>query len=224
VKKHFVLIAAPLFLLLAFYCLNHGNYFVNRAIAWEPGDGNFINSTNANATNANATNANATNANATNANATNANSTNANATNANATNANATNANPTNSVNTTSSIPITSATAKGPTDGRSLGVMVQVSPFPLKTGDAKFKISFLQPSSEAIQVHIDYDVVITKANTELFRASASTGQPLLHTAEGIVNIPYKFNSPGDYTLEVSVMGINFIPIRTENIKFDFEVS
>jgi hypothetical protein len=189
VKKHFVLIAAPLFLLLAFYCLNHSNYFVNLVIAWETGVGNLINSSSANATNANATNANATN-----------------------------------SVNTTSSIPITSATVKGPTDGRSLGVMVQVSPFPLKTGDAKFKISFLQPSSEAIQVHIDYDVVITKANTELFRASASTGQPLLHTAEGIVNIPYKFNSPGEYILEVSVMGINFIPIRTENIKFDFEVS
>jgi hypothetical protein len=142
----------------------------------------------------------------------------------NSSNANTTRVNSTSSTNNMSSIAMTSANVKGPTDGGSLDVMVQASPFPLKTGDSKFKISFLQPSSETIQVHIDYDVVIRKSNTELFRASALTGQPLLHTAEGIINIPYKFDSPGHYTLEVSVMGINFIPIRTENVKFDFDVS
>jgi hypothetical protein len=50
-----------------------------------------------------------------------------------------------------------------------------------------------------------------------------TGQPLLHTAEGIVTIPFKFNSSGNYTLEVAVMGINFVPIRTEYASFDFNV-
>ena len=142
----------------------------------------------------------------------------------NTSNVNATDVNSTSSASNMSSIPMTSASVKGPTDGGSLDVMIQASPFPLKTGDSKFKISFLQPSSETIQVHIDYDVVISKSNTELFRASALTGQPLLHTAEGMISIPYKFDSPGHYTLEVSVMGINFIPIRTENVKFDFEVS
>ena len=142
----------------------------------------------------------------------------------NSSNVNTTSGNETSSSNITSSILISSPNVRSASDGGSLDVMVQASPFPLKTGDAKFKISFLQPSSETIQVHVDYDVVIRQANNELFRASALTGQPLLHTAEGIVNIPYKFDNPGHYTLEVSVMGINFIPIRTENVKFDFDVS
>lgn len=142
----------------------------------------------------------------------------------NSSNVNATSNNETSASNMTSSILISSPNVRSPSDGGSLDVMVQASPFPLKTGDSNFKISFLQPSSEAIQVHIDYDVVISQSNNELFRASALTGQPLLHTAEGIVNIPYKFDNPGHYTLEVSVMGINFIPIRTENVKFDFDVS
>lgn len=101
--------------------------------------------------------------------------------------------------------------------------MVQPSPFPLTTGDSKIKISFLQPSSENIQVHVDYDVVISQSNKEVFRASAVTGQPLLHTAEGVVTIPYKFEKSGNYTLDVSVMGINFVPIRTEFAKFYFSV-
>jgi hypothetical protein len=142
----------------------------------------------------------------------------------NSSNVNATSGNETIPSNMTSSILISSPNVRSPSDGGSLDVMVQASPFPLKIGDAKFKISFLQPSSETIQVHVDYDVVIRQANNELFRASALTGQPLLHTAEGIVNIPYKFDNPGHYTLEVSVMGINFIPIRTETAKFEFDVS
>jgi hypothetical protein len=101
--------------------------------------------------------------------------------------------------------------------------MVQASPFPLTAGDSKFKITFLQHSSETVQVHVDYDVAISQLGKEVFRASALTGQPLLHTAEGIVTIPYKFENPGQYTIQVSVLGINFIPIKTETVKFDFDV-
>ena len=125
--------------------------------------------------------------------------------------------------NITKSVTISSQNVKIPTDGGSVDVLVQPSPFPLTIGDSKFKISFFQPSSETIQVHVDYDVVIKHSNTEIFRASALTGQPLLHTAEGIVTIPFKFNSSGNYTLEVAVMGINFVPIRTEYASFEFNV-
>ena len=125
--------------------------------------------------------------------------------------------------NITKSVTISSQNVKIPTDGGSVDVLVQPSPFPLTIGDSKFKISFFQPSSETIQVHIDYDVVIKQSNKEIFRASALTGQPLLHTAEGVVTIPFKFNSAGNYTLEVAVMGINFVPIRTEYASFDFNV-
>ena len=127
------------------------------------------------------------------------------------------------SSNITKSVTISSQNVKIPTDGGSVDVLVQPSPFPLTIGDSKFKISFFQLSSETIQVHIDYDVVIKQSNKEIFRASALTGQPLLHTAEGVVTIPFKFNNPGNYSLEVSVMGINFVPIRTEYASFDLDV-
>ena len=125
--------------------------------------------------------------------------------------------------NGTKSVAISSQNVKIATDGGSVDVLVQPSPFPLTIGDCKFKISFFQPSSQTIQVHIDYDVVIKQSNKEIFRASALTGQPLLHTAEGVVTIPFKFNNPGNYSLEVSVMGINFVPIRTEYASFDLDV-
>src|SRR6185312_3806465 len=111
---------------------------------------------------------------------------------------------------------ITSADTKEATDGKSLDIDLQVQPFPVtQSGNSQFKITFLQPSSQTVQVHVDYDLSISKMNSEVFRASSSPGQPLLHTAEGIVTIPYKFSQGGEYSVQVSVMGINFIPIKTE---------
>ena len=146
-----------------------------------------------------------------------------NATNAalNATNAalNATNA------TLSKTIQIASADTKEVTDGKSLDIDLQIQPFPVtQSGDSQFKITFLQPSSQTVQVHVDYDFSISKMNSEVFRASSSTGQPLLHTAEGIVSIPYKFSQEGEYSLQVSVMGINFIPLKTEQALFDLKVS
>jgi hypothetical protein len=120
---------------------------------------------------------------------------------------------------------ITSADTKEATAGKSLDIDLQVQPFPVtQSGNSQFKITFLQPSSQTVQVHVDYDLSISKMNSEVFRASSSTGQPLLHTAEGIVTIPYKFSQGGEYSVQVSVMGINFIPIKTEQASFDLKVS
>ncbi|CAN5477521.1 hypothetical protein BH18THE1_BH18THE1_06530 [soil metagenome] len=122
-------------------------------------------------------------------------------------------------------IQITSADTKEVTDGKSLDIDLQIQPFPVtQSGDSQFKITFLKPSSQTVQVHVDYDLSISKMNSEVFRASSSTGQPLLHTAEGIVSIPYKFSQEGEYSVQVSVMGINFIPIKTEQALFDLKVS
>ena len=122
-------------------------------------------------------------------------------------------------------IQITSADTKGATDGKSLDIDLQIQPFPVtQSENSQFKITFLQPSSQTVQVHVDYDFSISKMNSEVFRASSSTGQPLLHTAEGIVSIPYKFSQEGEYSVQVSVMGINFIPIKTEQALFDLKVS
>ncbi|MGB8162186.1 MAG: hypothetical protein WCE92_04800 [Nitrososphaeraceae archaeon] len=122
-------------------------------------------------------------------------------------------------------IQITSADTKGATNGKSVDIDLQIQPFPVtQSENTQFKITFLQPSSQTVQVHVDYDFSISKMNSEVFRASSSTGQPLLHTAEGIVSIPYKFSQEGEYSVQVSVMGINFIPLKTEQALFDLKVS
>ena len=160
-------------------------------------------------------------------NAANATSSAANATSS-AANATSSAANATSSAtNTTLSktIQITSADTKGATDGKSVDIDLQIQPFPVtQSENTQFKITFLQPSSQTVQVHVDYDFSISKMNSEVFRASSSTGQPLLHTAEGIVSIPYKFSQEGEYSVQVSVMGINFIPLKTEQALFDLKVS
>src|SRR4249920_2838092 len=168
--------------------------------------------------------ANATAANSTNATA--ANSTNATAANStNATAANSTNATAANSTQISKPIQITSSNTKAATNGTSVDIDLQIKPFPVtKNVDTQFMITFLQPSTQSVQVHVDYDFAISKMNKEVFRASSKTGQPLLHTAEGIVKIPYKFDQEGQYSLQISVMGINFIPIKTEQALFDLKVS
>jgi hypothetical protein len=154
------------------------------------------------------------------------NGTNATAANGtNATAANGTNATAANGTQTSKPVQITSSDTKAATNGTSVDIGLQIEPFPVtKNVDTQFMITFLQPSTQSVQVHVDYDLAISKMNSEVFRASSKTGQPLLHTAEGIVKIPYKFDQEGQYSVQISVMGINFIPIKTEQALFDLKVS
>jgi hypothetical protein len=115
---------------------------------------------------------------------------------------------------------------RSPLSGNSLDVLVE--PTWSDGGQASFKVSFLQPGSDTVQIHIDYNLVIRQDGQVVFRATPP-GQPLLHTAEGVVmipppNQPYKFPSNGDYTIEVSVAGINFIPMSNETATFDVVVT
>ncbi len=138
---------------------------------------------------------------------------------------NNTNATAANSTQIPKSVQITTSDIKAATDRNSINIDLQIQPFPIsKNVDSQFMITFLQPSLQTVQVHVDYDFAITNNDSEVFRASTKTGQPLLHTAEGIVKIPYKFDQGGEYSLHVSVMGINFIPIKTEQALFDLKVS
>jgi hypothetical protein len=151
------------------------------------------------------------------------NSTAANGTNSTA--ANGTNATAANRTQTSKPVQITSSDTKAATNGTSVDIGLQIKPFPVtKNVDTQFMITFLQPSTQSVQVHVDYDLAISKMNSEVFRASSKTGQPLLHTAEGIVKIPYKFDQEGQYSIQISVMGINFIPIKTEQSLFDLKIS
>ena len=143
----------------------------------------------------------------------------------NATAANGTNATAANSTQISKPVQITSSDTKAATNGTSVDIDLQIKPFPVtKNVDTQFMVTFLQPSTQSVQVHVDYDLAISKMNSEVFRASSKTGQPLLHTAEGIVKIPYKFDQGGQYSVQISVMGINFIPIKTEQALFDLKVS
>lgn len=113
------------------------------------------------------------------------------------------------------------------TSGGSLKVILQPSPFPVTKGSqTNLKVSFEQKGSSAVQVHIDYDLTIMKDSKQVFQASALAGHPNqpLHTAEGIVTIPYSFQQQGGYFINITVYGILFNPIRPETAQFPISVN
>ena len=108
------------------------------------------------------------------------------------------------------------------TTGGSLDVNITSSPEVISTDkEVKFKINFLEPGTDKIQVHVDYDFQVFKNGEEVFSAAKQINQPLLHTAEGSVTIPFVFSSPGIYLIKIPVLGINFIPINPEYAEFKF---
>jgi hypothetical protein len=112
------------------------------------------------------------------------------------------------------------------TSGGSLKVQIEPTPKVLKANTpTKFKITF-DKTPGGVQPHVDYDFLITNNGKNVFSASASTGQTgtPLHTAEGIVTIPYEFKTPGGYTLSVKVYGILFNPIKPESADFPIKVT
>jgi hypothetical protein len=117
---------------------------------------------------------------------------------------------------------------KKQTSGGALDVILQPSPQPVgHTGQTLLKVQFMTKGSETVQPHIDYDLRIKYNNgKEVFSASQLAGQSgkPLHTAEGIVTIPYTFQSPGDFSVSVPVYGILFNPIRPESADFTIKVT
>jgi len=116
---------------------------------------------------------------------------------------------------------------KKTTSGGALDVVLQPSPEPIgHTGPTSFKVTFLQKGTDKVQPHIDYDFTIANNGKQVFQASQLAGQPgqPLHTAEGAVTIPYKFQVPGDYSIKISLYGILFNPIKPESADFSVKVS
>jgi hypothetical protein len=112
------------------------------------------------------------------------------------------------------------------TSGNSVDVLVE--PTWSDGGQATFRVSFLRPGTDTLQVHIDYTFVIMKDGEKVFDAGLA-GQPLLHTAEGLVTIPqspqpaYQFTGNGDYSITIAVHAINFLPINPETSTFPITV-
>jgi sugar lactone lactonase YvrE len=118
---------------------------------------------------------------------------------------------------------------KSTTSGGTLDVSLDPSPQPVRNNDqTKFKVIFLQKGEiDKIQNHIDYDFMIAgNGGKKLFQASTLAGQPgiPLHTAEGIVTIPYKFQDTGEYLVNVTVYGVLFNDIRPESVIFPIHVT
>lgn len=76
---------------------------------------------------------------------------------------------------------------------------------------AKFKPSFLDAGTENVHQHIDYRFEILDNNGARIFSAGPPGQPTLHTAEGVITIPYSFQKNGDYAVDVIVYGVDFIP-------------
>lgn len=110
------------------------------------------------------------------------------------------------------------------TDGGSITIKLEPSSNPIKSSEqTQLKISFFKPNTEEIQPHIDYDMIISEANTNktIFQASNQTGQAgiPLHTAESIVTIPFTFPTKGEYAIKIPVFGILFNPIAPESVTY-----
>lgn len=110
------------------------------------------------------------------------------------------------------------------TDGGSITIKLEPSSNPIKSSEqTQLKISFFKPNTEEIQPHIDYDMIISEANTNktIFQASNQTGQAgiPLHTAESIVTIPFIFPTTGEYAIKIPVFGILFNPVAPESVTY-----
>jgi hypothetical protein len=110
------------------------------------------------------------------------------------------------------------------TDGGSITIKLEPSSNPIKSSEqTQLKISFFKPNTEEIQPHLDYDMIISEANTNktIFQASNQTGQAgiPLHTAESIVTIPFTFPTKGEYAIKIPVFGILFNPIAPESVTY-----
>jgi hypothetical protein len=109
------------------------------------------------------------------------------------------------------------------TTGGSLDVNITSHEVINKEKEVKFKINFFEPTTDKIQVHVDYDFQVLNNGKQIFSAAKQINQPLLHTAEGSVTIPFMFSSSGVYSIKIPVLGINFIPINPEYAEFKFVV-
>src|SRR5437867_6352211 len=118
---------------------------------------------------------------------------------------------------------MTAPTSRGTLD-------IRVEPVWTDGGQAKFKISFLNPSTGTLHEHQDYDVRILKGDKELFSAARQIGQDNIHNAGGTITVPdtgfYTFQEQGDYTIQVWLAATGLAPRipADEDAKFQIKVT
>ena len=88
---------------------------------------------------------------------------------------------------------------------------IRLEPVWSESGEANFNVSFLNPGTEAVHQHQDYDFRILKDGQQVFSAANQTGQAILHNVEGTLTVPYTFSENGDYTVQVYLAGTGIAP-------------
>jgi hypothetical protein len=116
---------------------------------------------------------------------------------------------------------LTAATAAYAQDGgmvqtTSKGTLdVRLAPTWNEGGQSDFNVSFLNPGTNTLHEHQDYDFRILRDGQQVFSAANQIGQNVLHNVEGTLTIPYTFQENGDYTIQVYLAGTGIPAIPTD---------
>lgn len=116
---------------------------------------------------------------------------------------------------------VTNATAVYAQDGGMIettnkGTLdIRLSPTWNEGGQATFAVSFLNPGTDTLHEHQDYDFRILKDGQQVFSAANQTGQAVLHNVEGTLTVPHTFQENGDYTVQVYLAGIGLPAIPSD---------
>jgi hypothetical protein len=92
---------------------------------------------------------------------------------------------------------------------------IRLAPTWNEGGQATFGVSFLNPDTDTLHEHQDYDFRILKDGQQVFSAANQTGQAVLHNVEGTLTVPYTFQENGDYTIQVYLAGTGIPAIPTD---------
>lgn len=97
---------------------------------------------------------------------------------------------------------------------------------PMWSADStKFKVSFLEPGTDTLHQHQDYNFVILQDGKEVFNAAKQIGQSAIHNAEGTITVPFKFEKNGDYKVQVLIYGLGLPAIpRDDTVEFSVNVT
>jgi hypothetical protein len=116
------------------------------------------------------------------------------------------------SITATATAPAAYAQDGGMVKTTSKGTLdIRLEPVWSDGGQTTFNVSFLNPGTEAVHEHQDYDFRILKDGQQVFSAANQTGQAVLHNVEGTVTIPYTFQENGAYTTQVYLAGTGIAP-------------
>ncbi len=108
---------------------------------------------------------------------------------------------------------------ESPSDKGILNVGIStIPPKPVPGEITKFKIDFINPKTEKIQVHIDYKFTLQIDGKNVFGPT-----DLIHTSEGSVLIPVLTLDSGTYSAIIEIEGILFSPIDPEIVSFSIPI-